>query len=188
MRVAQTHSDRLVIRSFTSAQWDGKNSPKPVNVFAPFRGKRLWAAIIAFVILCFLGIFLRVMVVLAFIGLVLALIRFARKSPSQRAFITDLMSEVNDTVSELTDNASAKLSVKDLLALRDTQADMPLSVNGVSGLNLRVVSDRPGGERIAAIARTDDRIRTTQIIVAANAPDYGTASFDRLLQATLDAD
>lgn len=37
-------------------------------------------------------------------------------------------------------------------------------------------------------ARVDDRVRTTKVIITATPPDYGTASFDRLLQATLDAD
>ncbi|MET4589770.1 hypothetical protein [Arthrobacter sp. 754] len=188
MTVTQTHSNKVVIRSFTSAQWDGRSNPKPVNAFAPFRGKRLWAAIIAFVLLCFLGFFLRVVMVLAFIGLVIVLIRFARRPRPQHAFVSDLMADVNDVMSELTDNSNTGLSVKDLAALRDNEVEIPLPVNGVSGLNLGVVSDSRGGERIAAIARTDDRVGTTRIIVTATAPDYGTASFDRLLQATLNAE
>jgi hypothetical protein len=188
MTVTQTQSEKIVIRSFTSAQWDGGNVPKPVNVFARFRGKRLWAGIIAFVILCNLGVFGTVVIVLAVIGLVIAMIRSSGKLSPQQAFVSDLMAELNDTVVELTDNADARLSVKELAALRDADRDIPLPVNGVSGLNLRVVSDRPGAERIAAIARTDDRVRTTKVIVTATAPDYGTASFDRLLQATLGSD
>lgn len=188
MTVTQALSEKIVVRSFTSAQWDGSNIPRPVNAFAKFRGKRLWAGIIAFVILCNLGVFGTVVIVLAFIGLVIAMIRSAGKLSPQQAFMSDLMAEVNDTVVELTDNADARLSVKDLAALRDSGRDIPLPVNGVSGLNLQVVSDRPGAERIAAIARTEDRVRTTKVIVTATAPDYGTASFDRLLQVTLDAD
>jgi hypothetical protein len=107
--------------------------------------------------------------------------------PSQK-FVNDLMADVNDAVVELTGDPTSGLSAKDLGALRDSGRHVPLSVNGVSGLYLRVVSDRPAGERLAAIARVDDTVRTTRVTVVATAPDYGTASFDRLLHATLDSD
>jgi hypothetical protein len=41
---------------------------------------------------------------------------------------------------------------------------------------------------MAAMVRVDETLRTSHVTVFATPPDYGTASFDRLLQATLDAD
>jgi hypothetical protein len=78
--------------------------------------------------------------------------------------------------------------VIDSPALCESGRHVPLPVNGVPGLILTVVSDRPTGERPPIIARADDRVYTTRVVLTATAPDYGTASFDRLLQAALDAD
>lgn len=184
----QPSSESLVIRTFTSGQWDVRSNPRPVNVFAAFGGMRIWVGPIAFVILVILGGFWIVLIVLAIVGLVVLMTRTTGKLSPQQQFIHDLLADVNDSLIELTGNRDARLSVKDLVALGESGEDMPLPVNGVSGLSLRIVRDGPRQERVAAIARVTDRVWTTQVMVSASAPDYGTASFDRLLAATLNAD
>ncbi|MGX1162130.1 hypothetical protein FBY31_3815 [Arthrobacter sp. SLBN-100] len=184
----QPSSESLVIRTFTSGQWDVRGNPKPVNVFAAFGGKRLWVSLIAFVILANLGGLLIALLVLAFIGLFILMTRTAAKLSPQQQFANDLLADVNDCVVELTGNEDSRISVKNLVALRESGDDMPLPVNGISGLSLRVVTDGPRQERVAAISRVADRVWTTRVIISASPPDYGTASFDRLLAATLDDD
>lgn len=184
----QPSSESLVIRTFPSGQWDVRGNPKPVNAFAAFGGKRLAVGLIAFVILANLGGFLIALLVLAVIGFIVLMTRAKGKLSPQQQFANAVLADVNDCVVELTGNEDARLTVKDLVALRESGEDMPLPVNGISGLSLRVLSDGPRQERVAAIARVADGAWTTRVIVSATAPDYGTASFDRLLAATLDAD
>ena len=185
----QPSSENLVIRTFTSGQWDVRGNPKPVNVFAAFGGKRSWIGlIIAFVILARLGGLGIALLVLVVIGLIVLMTRSKGKLSPQQQFVNDLLADVNDCVVELTGNKDASLTVKDLVALRESGGDMPLPVNGVSGLSLRVMSDGPRQERVAAISRVADRVWTTRVIISASPPDYGTTSFDRLLAATLDDD
>lgn len=184
----QSSSESLVIRTFTSAQWDVRGNPKPVNVFAAFGGKRLWVGLIVFVILVNLVGFPLALIGLALMGLVMLMMRTTGRASPQQQFVNDLMADVNDCVVDLTGNKNHRLTVKDLVALRESGEDMPLHVSGVSGLSLRVVSDGPSQERIAAIARVADGVWTTRVFVSATAPDYGTASFDRLLKAALEGD
>jgi hypothetical protein len=184
----QPSSDSLVIRTFTSEQWDGLGNPKPVNVFAGMDGKRLCIGFVVFAILANLVGFWLALMVFAVIAVIVAVNRSRANVSPQQHFVNALMEDVNDTVVEVTGNREARLSVNDVVALRQSGYGMPLPVNGVSGLHLGVVSDAPRQERIAAIARVSDRAWTTRVVVSASAPDYGTASFDRLLKATLETD
>ena len=181
----QPSSENLIIRAFTSGQWDVRRIPKPVNVFAAFGGKGLLIGLIAFVTLANLGGFWIAFLVLATVSIIL-MTRTTGKATPQQHFVNNLLADVNDCVVELTGNKDARLTVRDLVALRESREDMPLPVSGVSGLSLRVVSDGPRTERVAAISRVADGVWTTRVIVSATAPDYGTASFDRLLAAALD--
>lgn len=188
MTVTQPPSENRVIGSFTSQQWDGTSNPKPASVLSGLRGKRLWGAIIAFLIVANLGALGTVAIVLAAIGIVTAMIITSGRLSPQQALVNGLMADVNDTITGLSDAADGALSVKDLGALRDSGRHIPLPVNGVPGLSLCVVSDNPHGAHTAAVSPAGDTVRTTRVIVSAAAPDYGTAGFDRLVQATLDAD
>ncbi|WP_142057801.1 hypothetical protein [Pseudarthrobacter sp. B4EP4b] len=181
----QPSTESLVIRSFSSGQWDTFGKPKPVNVLAAFGGNRFWIGFIVFPVLVNLFGFWISLLGLAGIGLVVWMMRTPRTLSHQQQFVSNLLADVNDCAVELTGDKDARLTVKDLLALRKSGEDRPLPVNGVSGLSLRVVSDGPRQERVAAIARVADGVWTTRVIVSATAPDYGTASFDRLLAAAL---
>lgn len=177
-----------VIKSFTSDQWDGRNTPEPIRILAGMPREWQWTGLIIVIVLANLGAFGVVVLVLGVISLLLKA-SISANSPSPRLkFTGDLMTDVNEAIVELTGDPSGTLSAKELETLRQTGQTVPLPVNGVSGLELSVVGDRPAGERVPIIARADDRTYTTRVVITASAPDYGTASFDRLLQATLDAD
>lgn len=184
----QPSSESMVIRTFTSEQWDGHGDPKPLNVFAAIGAKRFWIGFVVFVILASLGGFWLAFMVFAVIIMIIGITNTRGKLSPRQQFVNALMADVNDSVLELTDNRNARLSVKDLVALRQSGDVMPLPVNGVSGLYLGVLSDAPRQERIAAIARVSDRVSTTRVVISASAPDYGTASFDRLLKAAIETD
>ncbi|MGY3380896.1 hypothetical protein ACVWYS_002853 [Arthrobacter sp. TE12231] len=173
--MTQSPSEKFVIRSFTSEQWDGRSNPGPVHILKRFSRKRLLVGLVVFVILLGLGTFGAVILTLGVLGIVFKWLVSGDK-PSQK-FVNELMEDVNDALIELTGDPNVSLSAKDLRGLHNSGRHVPLPVNGVAGLELRV-----GSERLAA------EVRTTRVTVVATAPDYGTASFDRLLQATLDAD
>jgi hypothetical protein len=185
--MTRPRSEERVIRRFTSAQWDGQQGPGSINIFAKLRARWVLLGLIIFVVLANLGAFGAVVIVMGVVILGVKTLSAASKSSPRQKFVTDLMADVNETIIELTGDPNASLSVDDLRTLAQKGQPLPLPVNGVPGLDLRVVSDRPGEDRVAAIARVDDTVRTTRIIVTATAPDYATASFDRLLQATVAA-
>lgn len=182
-------TEKRVIGSFTSEQWDCRNIPEPIRILAGMPKKWKWIGAGVVFVLGNMGAFGAVILVFGVIGLLLRASRSAgRHSPRER-FAEDLMTDVNEAIVELTGDPNGALTAKDLRTLRETGQQIPLPVNGVSGLDLSVVSDRPAGQRAPVIARADDAaVYTTRVIVTATAPDYGTDSFDKLLKATLDSD
>jgi hypothetical protein len=184
----QSLTEKRVIGSFTSAQWDGRNIPEPIRTIAGLPAKWNWIGAIVVFVLANLGTFGGVILVFGVIGLLLRASMSARSRSPRQKFADDLMADINEAIVELTGNANVILSAKDLRALRKTGQQIPLPVNGVSGLDLSVVRDRPAGHRTRVTARADDAVYTTQVIVTATAPDYGTDSFDKLLNATLVSD
>lgn len=177
-------SEERVIRRFTSAEWDAQQGPGSIDFLAKLRARWVLLGFIIFGILANLGAFGAAVIVVGAITLFL----YANKSSSRKAFVRGLLADVNETIIELTGDANAGLSVKDFRDLAQKGQPLPIPVNGVHGLNLQVINEGPVQNRVAAVARSDDTLRTTRVVVTATAPDYATASFDRLLQATLDTE
>lgn len=178
-------TEKRVIRIFTSAQWDGQRGYKARSLLANLTAKRFLIGLGIFAVLTNLGAFGAVAITVSVVALLLWILS---EDKVRRKFADDLINDVNETIIGLTGDATAGLSRKTFESLCSSGGRIPLPVNGVPGLELNVISDRPAGERIAAIARVDETLRTSHVTVFATPPDYGTASFDRLLQATLDAD
>ncbi|MDF9751569.1 hypothetical protein [Arthrobacter sp. ES3-54] len=185
MTVPEWPTEKRVIRTFTSAQWDGKRGFKARSLLAKFTAKRFLVGLAVLAILTRLGAFGAVAITL---GVVALLLWILSEDKIRQKFADELIADANETIVGLTGDATAGLSRKTFESLCSAGGRIPLPVNGVPGLELSVVSDRPAVERIAAIARVDETVRTSCVTVFATPPDYGTASFDRLLQATLDAD
>lgn len=177
-------TEKRVIGIFTSAQWDGQRGYKARSL----PKLTAWRFLVCFGILAVLtnlGAFGAVIMAASLVGLVLWILS---KDKVRQNFADDLIADVNETVIGLTGDVTAGLSRKTFEPLCSSGGRVPLPVNGVPGLELGVISDRPANERIAAIARVDETLRTSHVTVFATPPDYGTANFDRLLQATLDGD
>ncbi|WP_427133996.1 hypothetical protein [Pseudarthrobacter sp. S9] len=62
---------------------------------------------------------------------------------------------------------------------------LPLLVNGVPGVELKVVTNRPPAPKNASAPKAPAVITTTRVLAEVAAPDYGVTSFDRLLAAEL---
>lgn len=97
----------------------------------------------------------------------------------RRKFMRGLTKRVNDTVAEVTNTPGDQLSVKEFQRLVRSGEQRPLLVGGVSGLNLHV-------ERIATLER--DAPNRWLAVFTVVPPENGTASFDRLVAAAIDAD
>ncbi|MBT2519783.1 hypothetical protein [Arthrobacter sp. ISL-28] len=178
-------TEKRVIRIFTSAQWDGQRGYMARSLLAKLTAKRFLIGLGIVAVLTRLGAFGAVVITVSVVALLLWILS---EDKVRQKFADELISDVNETIIGLTGDATAGLSRKTFGSLCSSGGRIPLPVNGVPGLELGVISDRPAAERIAAIARVDETVRTSHVTVFATPPDYGTASFDRLLQATLDAD
>jgi hypothetical protein len=89
-----------------------------------------------------------------------------RTISAQRRFMRGLTKRINDTLAEVTSSPGDQLSVKQFRHMTKSGEQLPLLVSGLPGLNLHV-----------ARASTLER----------NAPENGTASFDRLVAAAVNA-
>ncbi|MFB9714281.1 hypothetical protein [Arthrobacter methylotrophus] len=87
-----------------------------------------------------------------------------------KVFRARLTRKVNELILEMTGDPTAKVSVTKLDELIEGGHGLPLHINGVPGIELKVVDKEPG---------------VKQIIAKVTAPDYGLESFDLLLSAEL---
>jgi hypothetical protein len=97
---------------------------------------------------------------------------------SQRSYLRELTRTVNDTIAELTGTLHGQLSVRQFRHLVKSGEQLPLLVNGVPGLNLQV-------GRAVTLQKNAPQKWLAVLTVAT--PENGTASFDRLLAAAIDA-
>jgi hypothetical protein len=166
--------------SFTSQEWTGRPASGAGPMFVGF-------SVIAFV-LClilmlffpglrdpgatalFVGVFATTFSALVILG----------KSSRERAFLLGLTATANAVLLELTAAEPRQLSAKEFRLLLVRGTSLPLSVNGVSGLNLGVLREPPPQPKKNPNPEID--VVTTRVVIAATPPDYGISSFDRLLE------
>jgi uncharacterized protein (DUF58 family) len=97
---------------------------------------------------------------------------------SQRSFMRGLTKRVNDTIVEVTSAPGEQLSVKQFRHLAKSGEQLSLLVDGVPGLHLHV--ERASTPKKKAPEKW-------LVVFTAIPPESGTASFDRLLAAAIDA-
>jgi uncharacterized protein (DUF58 family) len=97
---------------------------------------------------------------------------------SRRAFMRGLTGRVNDIIAEVTETPGGQLSVREFRRLFKTGERLPLAVSGVPGLSLQV-------QRIAPAEKNSPE--TWRAVFTVVPPENGTASFDRLVAAAIDA-
>lgn len=88
----------------------------------------------------------------------------------EKSFLTDLTAQVNDSILEITGDPNARVAVGKLRELIEYGRSLPLHINGVPGVELKVDGKRLEEKRILAVV---------------TGPDYGLESFDLLLEAEL---
>jgi hypothetical protein len=172
--------------SFTSKQWTGRPGEEAGAMFGRF-------SVVGFVLCLVLMLFVpglrdvgATMLFVALFATALTALALRAKRSGERAFLQRLTGSVNDVILELTADRSQQLSADGLRSLLLDGGSRPLSVNGVSGLHLKVIQQRSPKAKQNARPKAD-AVTTTRIVIAATPPDYGIRSFDRLLEtATTD--
>lgn len=173
------------ICSFTSTEWTGRPADGAGAMFGGF-------SIIGFVLCLILMLFVpglrdvgATMLFVAIFASTFTVLGVLGKSSAERAFLQRLTATVNDVILELTADGAKQLSADELRSLLIDGGSVPLLVNGVSGLHLKVIPEPAPKPKQNAKPNTD-AVTTTRVVIAATPPDYGISSFDRLLETATD--
>ena len=155
-------------------RWSKKPGESPVFKF-------IMSSIFGLMLSLFLMIFLPFL--RSFGAMVLFTVLFAalltvRTVSAQRRFMKGLTKRVNDTLAEVTSSPDDQLSVKQFRHMTKSGEHLPLRVSGLPGLNLHVA-------RASTLERNAPEKWVAVITVVP--PENGTASFDRLVAAAVDA-
>lgn len=102
----------------------------------------------------------------------------ARSIAAQRRFMRGLTKRINITVAEVTGRPGDQLSVKQFRHMAKSGEKLPLDVSGVPGLNLHVA-------RASTLEKHAPEKWVAVFTVVP--PENGTASFDRLVAAAINA-
>ena len=100
------------------------------------------------------------------VATVVAGVPYGHEVKREKTFMTGLTDRLNEAILELTGDPTVRISTWDFQQRIDYGGSMPLNINGVPGLELKVVGEKPGPWQVLAVV--------TQ-------PDYGLDSFDLLL-------
>lgn len=181
-------AEQRVLCSFTSDQWSGRPAQDGGNMFIGF-------AVIGAVLCLILMIFLpglrnsgAVTLFTAIFAIVFTALSIRGKASAERKFLEGITARVNDIIAGLTGNSTHNLSAQQFRALIENGKPLPLLVNGVPGLELQAISEQqPVPARNPVVKRVGNVVRTTRVVVTVTPPDYGIASFDRLLAAAAEA-
>lgn len=176
------HAKHRVVCSFTDKQWTGRPDDGAGALFGRLS--------VAGLVLCFLlmTVFpgLRdLAAVVLFVGLFAATfttVGILAKSSRERAFLHEVTATVNDVIRELSVDSAAQLGADDLRLLLVSGKSKPVAVNGVAGLELKVIRNTSPKTSLHAKPILQP-VTTTYVVLAATPPDYGVESFDRLLEA-----
>ncbi|MCO4261499.1 hypothetical protein NG697_00840 [Pseudarthrobacter sp. MDT3-26] len=181
--------EQRVLHAFTSEQWSGRPAKDGGNIFV---GSAIIGAVLCLVLMIFVpglrsgGAFTLFTAAFAVLFTVLAI---KGKASAERKFLAALTATLNDTIVGLTGNIEHRLSAQQFRALIENGAPLPLPVNGVPGLELQAIREKPAVQlRNAAGKRADNVAQATRIVITATPPDYGITSFDHLLAAAVEAD
>ncbi|CAH0252843.1 MULTISPECIES: hypothetical protein [unclassified Arthrobacter] len=155
-------------------RWSKKPGESPVTKF-------ILSSILGLILCLFLMIFvsiLRSFGALVLFTLIFAALLTVRTVTAQRRFLRGLTKRINDTLAEVTSSPGDQLSVRQFRHMTKSGEQLPLLVSGVPGLNLHV-----------ARASTLEKHAPEKWVAVFTVipPENGTASFDRLVAAAIDA-
>ena len=171
-----------VICSFTDKEWTGRPDDGAGALFGRLS--------VAGLVLCFLlmGVFpgltdvAAVVLFVATFATTFTAVSILAKSSRERAFLQGVTASVNEVIRELSVDKAAQLGADELRLLLVSGKTRPLAVNGVAGLELKVIRNTSPKTSLHAKPILKP-VTTTYVVLAATSPDYGVESFDRLLEA-----
>ena len=155
-------------------RWSKKPGENPVFKF-------IMSSILGLILCLFLMIFLpflRSFGALVLFTLFFAALLTVRTVMAQQRFMRGLTKRVNDALAEVTSSPGDQLSVRQFRHMTKTGEQLPLLVSGVPGLNLHVA-------RASTLEKHAPEKWVAVFTVVP--PENGTASFDRLVAAAVNA-
>lgn len=178
--------ERRVLATFTSEQWSGRPGQ---DAFSRLIGNGLMGLVVCLLLMIPVP-FLRNPVALILFAAVFAIlftsVSIRTKFSSENQFLQELTADVNETILQLTGNPKDQLSAEDFQELIETGDRVPLTINGLSGIDLRVIQKRTQQVQEPAVRMDAKVTTTTRVVLTITPPDYGIESFDRLLAAAKD--
>ena len=155
-------------------RWSKQPGENPVAKF-------ITSSILGLILCLFLMIFLsslRSFGAVVLFSFCFAALLTVRAVLAQRKFMRGLTKRINETIAEVTSSPGDQLSAKEFRHMAKSGEKLPLLVSGVPGLNLHV-----------ARASTLEKHAPEKWVAVFTVipPESGTASFDRLIAAALDA-
>ncbi len=155
-------------------RWSKKPGENPVIKF-------IMSSIFGLILSLFLMIFLagfRSFGAVVFFTFFFAALLTIRTVAAERRFMRGLTKRINDTIAEVTSDPGDQLSVKQFRHMAKSGEKLPLLVSGVPGLNLHVA-------RASTLEKNAPEKWVAVFTVVP--PENGTASFDRLVAAAINA-
>ena len=171
-----------VVCSFTDKEWTGKPDDGAGALFGRLSVVGLALCFLLMLLVPGLRDLAAVVFFVAMFATTFTALSILARSSRERAFLQGVTASVNEVLRELSVDGAAQLGADDLRLLLVNRQTRPLSVNGVAGLELKVIrntSPKPS-QHANPIMKP---ITTTYVVLAATPPDYGVESFDRLLEA-----
>jgi hypothetical protein len=95
--------------------------------------------------------------------------------------IRSAASTANNVIAALTGTCDHALTVAELKELRYTRDTVPLPIHGVPGLGMRVMQQHPRNAEPQTVTAAANSKGAGHVVITVTPPDYGIASFDRLL-------
>ncbi|WP_248762105.1 hypothetical protein [Pseudarthrobacter sp. SSS035] len=176
------HTKHRVVCSFTDREWTGRPDDGAGALFGKLSVVGLALCFLLMLLIPGLRDVSAVVLFVAMFATTFTALSILARSSRERAFLQGVTASVNEVLHELSVGSGAQLGADDLRLLLVTGKTRPLSVNGVAGLELKVIrntSPKPS-KHPKPIMKP---ITTTYVVLAATPPDYGVESFDRLLEA-----
>ena len=178
--------ERRVLTTFTSEQWSGR--PRH-DGFSRLIGNGLMGLVLCLILMIPVPLLRNpgaVFLFTAVFAILFTTLSIRAKSSREKDFLQELTAEVNETILQLTGNPKDQLSVEDFRRLIESGESLPLPINGLSGVDLRVIQKRPEQVREPVVKKYGNVPTTNRVVLTVTPPDYGIASFDRLLAAAKD--
>lgn len=158
------------VAGFVASQWTGQPAKEAGNLFIGAGFLTFLACLLLMIFIEPLRNFAVLVSVCTLVAIVVTVADIVSKVRAEKSFLVGLTARVNGSILELTGDPNAQISSGKLQQLiQDNRRAVPLQINGVPGLELKVVSGKEN--------------EATRILALRTTPDYGLKSFDLLLNA-----